>query len=262
MTSLTIGLDADAPARFRHALATLPRSFGVVEASHAAVVIVGGAPGWTDRARRHLEDGTGSVLVGDPVPEDARALRVSATDAGALIMLASAGAHDPALDAIRERVRASDGGLLECRVITSPSDSHGATTVAMLGLIRRVDSAVVEVDAISSDAYGFHAIGRLESGRDVLLAADVCEAVGSAARLRVVSSTGLVEADIPFTERSRPARVRTVSDSGEWHAEQVFVSPARRVLERLHSTITGQETLGDLDAFLEDLSRSRRLVWT
>jgi hypothetical protein len=261
MTSLTIGLDADAPVRFRHAVATLPRSFGVVEESKAAAVIVGGATGWTDRARRQLDEGRRAVLVGDPVPEDAHALRASAIDAGALIMLAPVGAHDPGLDAIRERVGASDGGLLECRVITSPSASHPAMTVAMLALIRSVDSALVEVDATSSDAHGFHAIGRLESGRDVLLAADVCEAVAPVARLRVISSSGLVEADLPLNERSRPARVRTIGDSGEWHAERVFVSPARAVLERLHSAITQTETLDDLEAFLDDESLAHRLGW-
>ena len=188
-------------------------------------------------------------------------MRLSAIDAGALIMLAPAGAHDPGLDAMRERVSASDGGLLECRVITSPSASHSAVTMAMLELLRSVDSPLIDVDTASSDEHGFQATGGLESGRDVLLAADVCEAIAPVARLRVISSTGLVEADIPLAERARPARVRSVIDSGEWHAERVFVSPARAVLERFHSAITRSETVGDLDAFVRDEPLAHRLGW-
>jgi hypothetical protein len=262
MTPLTIGLDADAPARFRHAVATLPRSFGVGDPATAAAVVVGGAPGWSDRARRHLDGGTRALLIGDPVAEDAHALRRSALDAGALIMLAPAGAHDPALAGMRERVSASGGGLLECRAIISTSASHSAATMAMLELLRGVDAPLIDVESASSDEHGFQAAGRLESGRDVLLAADVCEAVGPVARLRVISSTDLVEARIPLAERSRPARVRSISDAGEWHAPTIFVSPTRAVLERFHSAITRSETIDDLDAFLHDEPFAERLGWT
>jgi hypothetical protein len=260
MTTLTIGFDAETPARFRHAVAALPRSFVVGEPP--AAVIIGGAPGWTDRARRHLDGGSRAVLVGDPVAEDAQALHLSAIDARALIMLAPAGAHATGLDVLRERVAASDGGLLECRVITSPSASRSAATIAMLELLRSVDSPMIRVSAASSDEHGFHATGGLESGRDVLLAADVCAAIAPVARLRVISSAGLVEADIPLAGRARPARVRSVLDSGEWHAEQAFVSPARAVLERFHSAITRSETGGDLEAFLRAVPHALRLGWT
>jgi hypothetical protein len=261
MTPITLAVGADAPVRLRVAATTLPRSFGrAVGAPDAHVV--GGAAGWTERVRALVDAGSMAVLVGDPVAEDARALRVSADRAGALIMLAPAGAEDPAVAVLREAVGASDGGLLECRVIVPSSASSSATVVAILTLIRGVDSPVRELGTVSSDRNGFQVTGRLESDRGVLLATDASDAVQPVARLRLISTTGLVEADIPLTERRRPAVVRTTSAQGEWNAPSDYLGPSRAVLLRLHSAITQSLAANDLEDFQRDEPFARRLHWS
>jgi hypothetical protein len=133
--------------------------------------------------------------------------------------------------------------------------------IAMLGILSSVDSPLRELDATWGDENGFHATGRLESGRDVVLAIDVSDAVRPMARVRVISSAGVVEADIPLTERSRPALVRDISALGEWHAESAYLSSSRAVLARLHATATGSPDLSDLDGVERQLPVARRLPW-
>jgi hypothetical protein len=261
MTVLTIAADEDAPVRLRSAVATFPHSFRTTGPATALVHIVGGDPGWTERARSLIQKGARAVLVGDPVAEDPGALRAGAEDAGASVLLAPAGADDPGIAQTRERLAAADGKLLECRLVASPSTSRSATVVAMLGVVSNVDSPLQELDTTWGDENGFHATGRLESGRDVVLALDASDAVRPVARVRLISSAGVVEADIPMTERSRPALVRDISALGEWHAESAYVSSSRAVLARLHATATGTHDVSDLEQFERRLPVARRLPW-
>jgi hypothetical protein len=261
MTALTIAVAEDAPARLRSAVATFPHSYLTTDPTTADVHLVGGDPGWTERVRALIHGGARAVLVGDPVAEDAGDLRAVAEKARASVLLAPAGADDPALTVTRDRLAASDGKLLECRLIASPSASPSATVIAMLGVVTSVDSPLRELDATWGDENGFHATGRLESGRDVVLALDVSDAVRPVVRLRLISSAGVVEADIPLSERSRPALVSEISALGEWHAESAYVSSSRAVLARLHATVSGSPDLSDLDHFERQLPVARRLPW-
>ncbi len=258
MTALTLAVAEDAPARLRNAVATFPRSFRTGSAT-ADVHLVGGDAGWTSRVRSLIDAGRRAVLVGDPVAEDVHELLAAARELDASVLLASAGADDPVLALMRERLAASDGSLLECRMIASRSLSRSATVMAMLTIVRRADSPMRHQDAKSGDVYGLHATGRLESGRDVVLAIDVSEAVRPVARLRVVSSAGVIEADIPLSERSRPGSLRDSSADGEWHANGAYVSSSRAVLAQLHETACGPSDRSDLEDFARQLPVAREL---
>jgi hypothetical protein len=258
MTALTLAVAEDTPARLRNAVATFPRSFRTGSAM-PDVHVVGGDAGWTTRVRALIDEGCRAVLVGDPVAEDVHELLDAARQAEASILLASAGADDPVLALMRARLAASDGSLLECRMIASRSVPRSATVMAMLTIVGRADSPVRDHDAKWGDVSGLHATGRLESGRDVLLAIDVSEAVRPAARLRVISSTGVIEADIPLSERSRPGALRDSSADGEWHADGGYLSSSRAALARLHEAAQGASDLSDLEAFARQLPVAREL---
>lgn len=259
MTALTIAVAEDAVARLRSAVATFPRSFRATRSASPDVSVIGGGAGWAQRARSVIDDGVRAVLVGDPGIEDVGELLGSARHAGASVLLAPAGAEDPALVPTRERLAASDGDLLECRVIASPTGSRSATVVALLTLLGRVASPLRHLDTASGDEHGLHATGRLESGRDVLLTVDLSAAVRPVARLRLISSTGILDVDIPLSERSRPARLREISGHGEWHAEADYLGSSRAALARLHATATGRPDVSDLEAFERQLSLAREL---
>lgn len=262
MTALTVEVAEDAPVRLRSAVATFPLSFRAAGSATPDVHVIGGGAGWAARAASLVEAGARAVLVGDPVAEDVHELRVSAAEAGASILLAPEGAADPAIGLMRERLTASDGGLLECRVVASPSATRSATVMAVLTIVSNVDSPPRDLDTMAGDAHGLHATGRLESGRDLFVALDVSDAVRPIARLRVISTTGAVEADIPLTERRRPAVVRDISDGEEWHGEAGYLTASRSALARLHEVATGSSDLSDLDSFESLLPHARRLPWS
>jgi hypothetical protein len=261
MTVLTLAVGEDAPGRLRTAAATFPRSFRTSGPATPDVHIIGGDAGWTARATSLIQAGAHAVLVADPVAEEVHGLLVSARESRASVLLAPAGAADPAFEPLRERLTASDGRLLECRVIASPAMPRSATVIAMLTIVASADSPVSELDSMAAGAHGLHAAGRLESGRDVVLALDLSEAVHPVARLRAISSLGAVEADIPLSERSRPAVVRDISDGGEWHSAVAYLTASRATLARLHAVATGSPDLRDLDAFEAQLPFARELTW-
>lgn len=261
MTVLTIDIAEDAAARLRDAVATFPRSFRTAGPA-PGVHVIGGGAGWAARARSLIEVGSRAVLVGDPVAEEVGELLGSARAAGASVLLAPAGAGDPALVPARERLAASEGELLECRLVASPSLSRSATAVATLGMLSSADSPLREWHAAFGDEHGLHATGRLGSGRDVVVAIDISDAVRPVARLRLISAAGVVEAAIPLSERSRPAQLRENSASGEWHVEAAYLSSSRAVLARLHATATGSPDLSDLAAFENQLPVVRELPWS
>lgn len=264
MAPLTVVLAPDAPSRYRDAAATFPRSFRVADggsAPPASARIIRGDAGWTDRVRGLLEGGSRAVLVGDPVCESVRDLRTHAARVGALVMLAPPGSHDPGISVARTGMDAAGGSLLECRVLAASSFSPSTTMMAALQLIRSVDSPVVTLDIHSRDRHGLHATGTLESGRDVVLAIDVCDAVPPLARLRVISSRGLIEADIPLTERTRPSTVRDVSAAGESRAASGYLSASRAALMRFHSAIGQPPDLSELNAFHRDHTLVGGLRW-
>lgn len=262
MTVLTIDIAEDAPVRLRNAVATFPLSFRAAGSVAPDVHLTGGGAGWAARAASLIGAGARAVLVGDPIAEDVHELHISAAEAGASVLLAPEGAADPALGAMRERLTASDGGLLECRVIVSPSATRSATVMALLTIVSSVDSPPLDLDTMAGDTHGLHATGRLESGRDLFVTLDVSDAVSPVARLRVVSTTGVVETGIPLTERRRPAVVRDISGGGEWRGEADYDSASRAALGRLHETVTGSPDLSDLDAFASLLPVARRLQWS
>lgn len=261
MTALTIAVAEDAAGRLRSAVATFPLSFRVAGSAIPEVHVIGGGAGWTARATSLIDAGSRAVLVGDPVAEEVGEVLGSARAAGTSVLLAPAGAEDPALAPTRERLAASRGHLLECRVIASPGAAHSATVMAMLSLVGWVDSPLRELDTTSGDEHGLHATGRLESGRDVLLAIDLSDAVRPVARLRLISSAGILEADIPLSERSRPAQLRDDSALGEWHAPAAYLGSSRAVLARLHATATGIPDVSDLEAFESLLPLAREWRW-
>ncbi|GHF13262.1 hypothetical protein [Pseudolysinimonas yzui] len=261
MTVLTIDVAEDAPERIRTAVATFPRSFRTAGPAIADVHVIGGDGGWTARATSLIQEGSRAVLVGDPVVEDARELHAVTAEAGASVLLAPAGAEDPALASLGARLGGSNGGLLECRLIASRSSSRSATTMAMLNVLRSADSPLRELHATSGNEHGLHATGRLESGRDVVLAIDISDAVRPIARLRVIASVGVIQADIPLSERSRPALLRENSALGEWHAEPAYLSSSRAVLARLHATVTGSPERSDLEVLERLIPVARELSW-
>jgi hypothetical protein len=253
MKRFAIAVAQDAPRRFRNAVATFPHSFRDAGSAPPDAHIVNGDTGWAERVRRLIVEGSRAVLVGDPVAEEVRELRATADSCGALVMLAPAGALDPALALVRQRLAASDGELLECRLRAPSSVSLSGTVVAMLTLARGVDSSLSRLNSVTGERHGLHATGRLESGRDVVFTIDLSDAVRSVLRLRVISSSGLVEADIPLTERGRPAIVRDISARGELHAPSDYLSPSRAALVEFHAAITRSTVVRDLEAFHEDL---------
>jgi hypothetical protein len=258
MTALAVAVAEDTPARLRNAVATFPLSFRTGSAT-PDVQVVGGDAGWTTRVRSLIDAGCRAVLVGDPVAEEVHELLAAARETEASVLLASVGADDPVLALMRERLAASDGSLLECRMIASRSLSRSATVMAMLTIVEKADSPVRQHGAKWGDVYGLHAAGRLESGRDVVLTIDVSEAVRPVARLRVVSSAGVIEADIPLSERTRPGSLRDSSADGEWHADGAYLSSSRAALGRLHEAAGGAGDLSDLEDFARQLPVAREL---
>lgn len=213
MTSLAVALDPQVPDRFRDAIAAMPQTFVPSASGTAQIRLLDGTPGWPLRAANAIRGGAQAVLVADPAAESVTDLLAITDAAGVPVVVAPRGGHDPLLPTLHERMAATDGALLELRLTLRPEQRAEAWPI-LTGIVRRADSAIVEVLARASNAHGMHATMALASGRHAVIALDLTRGANETGRLRLVGSRGMVDATIPLAGRMRPG-VLTVSDEKE-----------------------------------------------
>lgn len=254
-----IAIDAGVPARFVHAIATLPRSFAHAAPGSADALVLSGASGWVERAAAAITSGARGVLVADPVLEPPERLIVQAAGRNAHVVVAPRANHDPSLPALRELVSASDGRLLECRV-AAPHQLASEVPAILVGLLRAVDSPIRWVTAVSRNRDGLQAVATLQAGREAVISVDLTHATPPTAHLRVVGTTGLIRARIPLSDGMRPAEVSVVDDTGERGLPLTFGSSARAAVRALHAAMTDRSPDRSLDSFASDVAAASLLV--
>jgi hypothetical protein len=242
-------------------VASLPASFHITD-GRADVVALDGDGEWTERAEEALRDGARAIVIGDPEAQNARGLLASAERLGANVALDSPWAHNPAVSAAATELshRLTDGGLLEVEVISPAGAPVLATLPAQLALVRAVSRPVTTAKLVAATANGYTILGSAGPDARVKLVTIMTDARPTAARLRFIGRKGSVELSIPDPSTSRPAHLTVTTLDGSTLMPTIFESARRSVWRAVHTAVTADRPLNDLDGFVDDADIVRGLA--
>ncbi|TCC30956.1 hypothetical protein [Kribbella speibonae] len=224
------------------ALATLPLSFP--EPGHVSVV--DGAGEWPAEVRRALDSGTDAVVVVDPGPAEFADLLT------APVIVDSPWASNPVIGLATPRFRAAEGNRIECRIIVAPDADLTRALLAELSLIRALRGPVRRLTVQHRSVHALHAEGSTEDGVRVDFSIVCTSAVPTSACVRLLTSDGSVELQIPSGDTAQPARLITVGPDGAVLAPTSYETGHRATLRRLHDTAPADRST-DLNHLYDDV---------
>ncbi|WP_427885519.1 hypothetical protein ACQHIV_24660 [Kribbella sp. GL6] len=207
----------------RAAVATLPVSLP----DGADVTIVDGSGDWPAAVRRALDGGDGAIVVVEPrIAEFGDLLN-------APVFVDSPWASNPVVD--RAALKVADGNRIECRVIAAPGCDLGDALLHQLTLIRALRSPMRALTIRYRSDNALYAEGTTDDvGVDFSV---VCTtAVPTSATVRLLTSDGSVELQIPSGETAQPARLTSVGPDSAVLAPTIYETGHRATLRRLHDT--------------------------
>ncbi|MFF1876310.1 hypothetical protein [Leifsonia sp. NPDC058230] len=243
-------------------VASLPASFHLTDGP-ADVVALDGDGDWTARAQEALRGGARALVVSDPEPRDTRGLLADAERLGATIALDSPWSRNPAVPAAAaelSRRLSGGGGLLELEVVSGLGAPVLATVAAQLALVRSLSGPVTSAKLVAATARGCTILGSMNPDARVKLVTIQTDARPTSARLRFIGRDGSVDLSIPDPSTSRPAELTLTTRDGSILMPTVFESARRSVWRSLHSAVTADRPLNDLDEFIGDADIVRALA--
>ena len=236
-------------------LASLPLSYAPAADSRAGgVAVVDGSGGWPAAVVQALHNGAAGVIVVQPGPEDLGGLRALAADHG-VVVVDSTWASNPVLAAASEALHAAIGqqSRLECRIVVRVGTDLDRALLDQLSLLRALLGPVVDLEILQRSEHGYVGEGRA-NGVAVDLSVVCTNATPEHATVRLLTSDGSIEVEIPSGETARPAHLTIISPSGAQIAPTLYESGHRATWRRLHRLITGGEPANDLDGLETDIA--------
>ena len=236
-------------------LASLPLSYTPAADSGAgAVAVVDGSGRWSAAAVQALQDGAAGVIVVQPGPEDLGELRAAADHHG-VVVIDSTWASNPVLAAARQALQASIGqhSRLECRIAVRVGTNLDRALLDQLTLLRALVGPVTDLEILHWSEHGYVGEARAD-GLAVDLSVVCTNATPEAAKVRLLTSVGSIEVEIPNGETARPAHLTVTSPSGAKIAPTLYESGHRATWRRLHRLITSSEPADDLDGLEADIA--------
>jgi hypothetical protein len=233
----------------RTTLATLPLSFQ----DPTEIVIVDGGSDWPAEVSQAIRSGAAGILVVQPKPAEFAELLTA--DQSTVVVVDSTWASNPVISAAAQafRAAATSDTRLECRVILAPGSDFSAALLDQLTLVRALLSPLSEVRLRYRSDHGFHAEGTTDSSMTVDLSVVCTTAVPASATVRLLTSDGSVELQLPSGATAQPARLITVGPDGAVLAPTQYETGHRASLRRLRELLAnapadGLADLGNLHA--------------
>jgi len=217
----------------RATLATLPVSFPDPD----GLVVVDGGADWPTEVSQAIRSGSVGILVVQPKPTEFADLLDE--DPSTVAVVDSTWASNPVISAAAQafRAAATSGSRLECRVILTPGADFPTALLDQLTLIRALLSPVPEVRVRYRSDHGFHAEGTTDSSMTVDLSVVCTAAVPASATVRLLTSDGSVELQLPTGDTAQPARLITVGPDGAVLAPTQYETGHRACLRRLRELL-------------------------
>jgi hypothetical protein len=266
----TVSFDRAFPedeSRHRQALASLPVSFRVVEQDHVrhqidAVVVSGGAVGWSETARLNVDAGVRAVMVARPEGYDssvAKAFLSALSTHGAIVavecVLASSLVYGDELATLRRDVQTAL--VVDCfsvveRMARDSEALMAGTVVQQLALVRSLglDPAMRLVERSETN----YVIADDRREAPVLLSGVlVDEGEGGYFRLDVVARSARWRVRFDSGNSARPPALTRLTESGAVSARQHFEHPIRSLWRELHIALDQNQPMAytAADLFLD-----------
>jgi hypothetical protein len=236
-------------------LASLPLSFTpAVDAGAGAVIVVDGSGRWPAAAVRALQDGANGVIVVQPGPDDLAMVRDLAAEKG-VVVIDSTWASNPVVQEAGEAFRAAIGlrSRLECRTVVRQGTDLDRALLDQLSLLRALVGPGADLEILHRSKTGYAAEARA-NGSAVDLSVVCTNAAPEHSKVRLLTSDGSIEVEIPSGETARPANLTITSSTGAQIAPTLYESGHRATWRRLHQLITSGEPSTDLDGLEADIA--------
>ena len=237
-------------------LASLPLSYTPAADSGAgAVAVVDGSGRWSAAVVQALQDGAAGVIVVQPGAEDVGELRAVAADHHGVVVIDSTWASNPVVAEVRQALQAAIGqhSRLECRIVVRVGTDLDRALLDQLTLLRALVGPVTDLEILHWSEHGYVGESRAD-GLAVNFSVVCTNATPEAAKVRLLTSVGSIEVEIPSGETARPAHLIVTSPSGAKIAPTLYESGHRATWRRLHRLITSSEPADDLDDLEADIA--------
>ena len=239
-------------------LASLPLSYTPVpDGGAGGVTVVDGAGRWPAEVVQALEGGADGVIVVQPGPEDVAGLRDRAASRG-VVVVDSTWASNPVVAAAGQAVRAAAGphSRVECRIVVRVGADLSRSLLDQISLLRALVGPVSDLEILHQSEHGY--AGEARAGGARVDFSMVCtNATPEHAKVRLLTSDGSIEVEIPNGETARPANLTVTGPSGALMAPTLYESGHRATWRRLHRLITGGESADDLVDLEADIATSQ-----
>ena len=165
-----------------------------------------------------------------------------------VVVIDSTWASNPVLAAASEALHTAIGpqSRLECRIVVRVGTDLDRALLDQLSLLRALLGPVVDLEILQRSEHGYVGEARA-NGVAVDLSVVCTNATPEHVTVRLLTSDGSIEVEIPSGETARPAHLTITSPSGAQIAPTLYESGHRATWRRLHRLITGGEPANDLD---------------
>jgi hypothetical protein len=236
-------------------LASLPLSYApAADAGAGGVTVVDGSGRWPAATVQALQAGAVGVIVVQPGPAGLDELRAFAANPG-VVVIDSTWASNPVVAAAGQALDAAIGqhSRVECRIVVRAGTDLDRALLDQLSLLRALVGPVVDLEILHRSEHGYVGEARA-NGAAVDLSVVCTSASPESATVRLLTSDGSIEVDIPSGETARPAHLTITNPSGAQITPTLYESGHRATWRRLHRLITSGEPADDLDGLEADIA--------
>jgi len=245
----TLTADADQSLFAQELVASLPLSFMLAD-SATDVALVGGAPGWVEKALQRTGSGA-VVIVHDPAPVASSSIDALIGDARDRLRMAETFAGNPALAQLVQRCDDLLSAVRTIRMYALGTDVR-TSLLEQIRVLTAIGWQSFEViDAQIAPSGGLITGRCTRHGGSVLARLQV--SVSTNARhhsLRAYSADAALKVDLPDAVTARPARVEAVTTEGALILPTIYETAHRATLRAVG--IEGAP-LGQLASYRADL---------
>lgn len=257
--------DPDAPPTplpLRPVWASLPLSLAESAEPGELVAVDGRGDGWAGYLAAALASGARGVLLVAPAPgadpDVVAALAGEASARGVSVVVQTAWATDPGVDAYAEAVGddLADTVLFDVLSTVDSADPDRPTLPAMmLDQLQLLRALGLQLSAVAVSRWlpgSVTVIGSVGGGTAVLTAV---VGGGSAAHIRFTARGSATESQLVVygSADARPAEAELTGASGTLRLPSLYESAARAAWRRLHTSVTRSEPLDELTGLAADL---------
>jgi hypothetical protein len=216
--------------------------------------VVDGTGDWPAAVVSAIRDGAAGVIVVRPAPADMTELRSVAAERG-VVVLDSIWASNPVVQAAAAALRPAIGprSRLECRIVVGVRTDLDRALLDQLSLVRGLVAPVSELEMLKRSHHGY--VGEARAGGAAVDLSVVCSnAVHEHAKVRLITSDGSVEVEIPEGETAKPAYLTITTSKGTELFPTQYESGHRATWRRLHRLLTTGQQSTELDGLEDDIA--------